>query len=156
MKYILIRKEKVSMWFNPIIQWLLRSPFHGFISKSTMLITYTGRKSGKKHTIPVNYLRMPQGEDEFMATISLRERVWWRNLRGGSPIIVRVRGKDYPATAEVIEDDLNVSKNMSAYLHLFPNLAKYLKIRLDVNGEPRDEDIAIASRSRVFIKTRLT
>jgi deazaflavin-dependent oxidoreductase (nitroreductase family) len=144
-----------SMWFNPIIQWLLRSPLHSFVSKNMMLITYTGRKSGKKYTTPVNYLRMIQGEDQFLATISFRKRVWWRNLRGGSLVTVRIRGKDYPATAEIVEDDLNVAKNLSAYIHLYPGLAKYLKVRLEANEQPNDEDVTIAARTRVFIKTRL-
>ncbi len=142
------------MWFNPIIQWLLSSPFHSFFSKNLMLVTFTGHKSGKKYTTPVNYLQMTQGEDQFFATISTRERVWWRNLRGNSPIAIRVRGKDYPATAEVIEDVSSVAKNLSAYIQLNPGLGKYFKIRIEANGQPNDEDVANAAIERVFIKTR--
>ena len=143
------------MWFDPIMKGLLRSPLHGLISKNMMLITYTGRKSGEKFTTPVNYLSMKQDEHQFLATTSMRERVWWRNLRGGAPVTVRLRGKDYPATAEVIEDELGVAKNLGAYLLLCPDLAKYFKVRLEVNGQPKDEDIVDAARTRVFIKTWL-
>jgi deazaflavin-dependent oxidoreductase (nitroreductase family) len=143
------------MWFNPIIQWLLRSPFHTFVSKNIMLITYTGRKSGKKYTTPVNYLNMIQGDDQFLATISFRERVWWRNLRGCSPVTVWVRGKDYPATSETIEDDSSVARNLNDYIRINPGLAKYLKIKLEANGQPNDEDVTEAAKTRVFIKTRL-
>ena len=66
------------MWFNPIIQWLLRSPLHLMVSKNMMLMTYTGRKSGKIYTTPMNYLAI----GEAFYTISTRERRWWRNLRG--------------------------------------------------------------------------
>ena len=41
--------------FNPFMVWLLRSPLHKLASKNTLLITFTGRKSGKKYTTPVNY-----------------------------------------------------------------------------------------------------
>ena len=51
------------MWFNPMITWLLRSPLHGLVSKSIMLITYKGRKSSKEYTTPVNYLRIMLGQN---------------------------------------------------------------------------------------------
>ena len=143
------------MWFNPIIQWLLRSPFHGFVSKNMMLITYTGRKSGRKYTTPVNYLRMTQGPDKFLATTSSRDRVWWRSLRGGAPVTIRLQGKDFPATAEVIEDDQGVAENLAAYLRQWPVIAKYFDVQLDAEGQPRSEDLTNSARTRVFIKTRL-
>jgi deazaflavin-dependent oxidoreductase (nitroreductase family) len=143
------------MWFNPIIQWLLRSPFHGFVSKNMMLITYTGRKSGKKFTTPVNYLHMTQGQDKFLATTSLRERTWWRNLRGSAPVALRLQGKDLPAAAEVIEDDQGVAENLGAYLRQAPGLAKYFNVRLESTGQLKAEDLANAAKTRVFIKARL-
>jgi len=36
------------MWYNTLMSWLLRSPFHGLLSKSTLLVTVTGRKSGRQ------------------------------------------------------------------------------------------------------------
>lgn len=46
-------------WFmkvqNPFMKWLLRSPFHGAVSRMYLLITFTGRKSGKTYTTPVQY-----------------------------------------------------------------------------------------------------
>jgi hypothetical protein len=33
---------------NGFITWLLRSPFHGLLRKGMMLITVTGRKTGKQ------------------------------------------------------------------------------------------------------------
>ena len=50
--------------YNPIIIWLLRSPLHSLMDKSTILVTITGRKSGKKYTIPVSYMR--DGDTLFM------------------------------------------------------------------------------------------
>jgi hypothetical protein len=35
--------------------WLLRSPWHGIITKDFMLVTVMGRKSGKACRTPVNY-----------------------------------------------------------------------------------------------------
>jgi len=42
---------------NPLMKALLYSPLHGEVSKSLMLLSFTGRKSGMKFTPPVGYLR---------------------------------------------------------------------------------------------------
>jgi hypothetical protein len=74
------------MWFNPIMSWMLRSPLHSIVSKNMMLMTYTGRKSGKSYTTPMNYLEMNGG----LYTNSYRDRAWWRNLRGGAEVTLRL------------------------------------------------------------------
>lgn len=37
---------RIQKLYNPLVSWLLRSPLHGVMSKSTMLVTFTGQKSG--------------------------------------------------------------------------------------------------------------
>ena len=41
--------------FNPFMKTVLRSPLHGMISRRLLLITFTGRKSGKVFTTPISY-----------------------------------------------------------------------------------------------------
>jgi deazaflavin-dependent oxidoreductase (nitroreductase family) len=144
------------MWFNPIIEWLLRSPFHSFVSKNMMLITYIGRKSGKKYTTPVNYLNMVQDGDQFLATTSIRERTWWRNLRDRKPFTVRLQGKDYSAASDVIEDEQGVIENLAAYFQQWPDGAKYFEVGIDSEGQPKIEDLSRVAKTRVFIKTYLS
>jgi len=60
--------------YNPIVIWLLHSPLHSLVDKSTILVTITGRKSGKMYTVPVSYIR--DGDMLFM--ISQREHTWWK------------------------------------------------------------------------------
>ena len=74
--------------YNPIVSWLLRSPLQGLMSTSTMLITFSERKSGKTYTTPVNYVQ----DDHTLLVVSPKDRLWWRNLRGGAPVTVFVRG----------------------------------------------------------------
>lgn len=63
--------------YNPVVAWILRSPLHGVMSRSTMLLNYTGRKSGRTYTTPVNYVRDGDG----LLCVGAREHTWWRNLR---------------------------------------------------------------------------
>jgi len=143
------------MWFNPIMTWLLRSPLHGFISSNTMLMTYTGRKSGKTFTTPMNYLRMQDDEGEYLLTTSTRERTWWRNLRGGASVTLRLQGKDLPTRAEAIEDEPAVAAELGAFFKQAPKMAKYFDVRLDADGKPEKDDLMKAAQARVVVRSAL-
>lgn len=135
------------MWFNPIMRWLLRSPLHFTLSKNTMLMTYTGRKSGKVYTVPMNYLDI----EGVLYTISSRERTWWRNLRGGAEVTLRLKGEDKKAWAEAIEDQAEVAERLSLYFKTAPQIARYMKVRIDVDGSPNAEDIHRLSIEQVVV-----
>ncbi len=77
---------------------LLRSRLHGLLSGGLMLVTVTGRRTGRRYTTPVNYVR----RDDVLTVFSRRERTWWRNLRGGAPVTVRLRGHDLGGFGEVV------------------------------------------------------
>ena len=82
---------------NPAMRVILRSPLHALVSGSTMLVTVTGRRSGQTYTTPVNYVR----EGDTVTVFSWCDRTWWRNLRGGAPVTLRLRGRDLRGTGEV-------------------------------------------------------
>lgn len=135
------------MWFNPIMRWLLCSPLHFTVSKNTMLMTYTGRKSGKIYTVPMNYLEI----EGVFYTISSRERTWWRNLRGGAEVTLRLKGEDKKAWAEAIEDQAGVTEKLSLYFKTAPQIARYMKVRIDVDGCPNAEDIHRLTQEKVMV-----
>lgn len=76
------------MWYNSIMAAVLRSPLHGMLSKNMMLITVTGKKTGRQYTTPVSYSQ----QGEVLWVISNRERTWWRNLSGGAPVRLVFKG----------------------------------------------------------------
>lgn len=137
--------------FNPFMLWLLRSPFHLLLSSVVMVITYTGRKSGKTYSLPVNYIRV----GENLLTISLSKRTWWRNLRRGAAVTLRLRGKELPARAEVFEDSTSVVQGLAELVRASPRYATYLKVKRDERGQPSMVDLDIAARDRVLIKTKI-
>ncbi len=139
------------MWYNGLMTWLLRSPLHGLLDKSFMLVTYTGRQSGRRYSTPVNYSQ----EGNVLTVVSLRSRHWWRNVRGGRPLTLYVRGRDAKATGTVIEDEQGVSANLLTYLRKTPQLAKYFDVTLDPDGLPNREDVARAARNRVIVQAQL-
>jgi deazaflavin-dependent oxidoreductase (nitroreductase family) len=83
---------------NPIVGALLHSPLHGVLSRETMLITFTGRKTGQRYTTPVSYVR---DGDRIRVFTGFR---WWRNLRTRPDVEVLVAGATLQGTAEVVID----------------------------------------------------
>ena len=139
------------MWYNPIIVAILRSPLQGMISSGIMLVTMTGRKSGRRLRLPVNYVRDGEEED-LLWTTSLRKRTWWRNLRGGAPVTLRLRGKNRPATGTAIEDEEGVTEALIRYLQEVPDFAKHFDIGLDDERKPIRTDVMQAAQKRVMIR----
>lgn len=86
------------MWYNPLITFLLRSPLHPFVSGLYLLITFTGQKTGRTYTTPVQY----QQSGSTLKFVTRRSRAWWRNLRGGAAVALRLRGQERHGVAEVL------------------------------------------------------
>lgn len=139
------------MWYNGIIKGLLRSPLHRLMSNSTLLITYSGRKSGKLYTTPVNYVQT----DQDVLVTSMRGRTWWRNLLEGAPVVVRLKGKDYEGVAHALTEPDEIAKGLMAYLRLVPRQARYFGVGLDSDGLPVQEDVKTAAQERVVVSIRL-
>ena len=87
--------------YNPLVKWVLRSPLHPLMSKSVTLISFTGRKSGKPYSTPINYAM----DGNTVTLITRRSRAWWKNLQGGAPVTVIVQGKEQSGTAEAVTPD---------------------------------------------------
>jgi len=110
-----------------VVAALLRSPLHRVASGQLLLITYTGRRTGRSFTTPAMYART--GDDLVVHVAHAERKVWWRNLRGGAPVRVRLRGRDYDAEAEVVTGDASLEE---AYLARFPRERE----RVDEPAEP--------------------
>lgn len=139
------------MWYNSIIRWILSSPIHGLMSENMMLISFKGRNSGKKYTIPVNYVRC----DSVFLVTSYRHRTWWRNLRGGALVTLHVRGQKLKGMGETITSERDVAKHLRDYLQRIHKHAKYFNVSLDPDGNPNPADIDRAAHDRIGVRIQL-
>ena len=135
---------------NDFMVWVLRSPFHGMLSNGMMLITITGRKTGKTYTTPVGYYM----EDGTMWVITSRERKWWKNLQGGAKVDLLLKRKPVQGFADVELDEKSVLARMPEYLRHIPQAAKPMKIRME-DGKPNQEDVATSAKDRLFVKIKV-
>lgn len=86
---------------NAVVATLLRSRLHWVFSKGVMLITVTGRKSGRRYTTPVQYIRV----ERAIWALSRRNRRWWRNIGTGSPVAILLKRQAVNGHAEVMVTD---------------------------------------------------
>jgi hypothetical protein len=137
--------------FNRFIVWLARSRLHRFVSKSIVVLEYIGRRSGKQFAVPVNYaIRVRDGHRRLWIS-SRRDRVWWRNFRGGNRAEIVLSGKRIPIELYSVTDKKEVADGIHEYLQAIPNAARYFGIGLDETGQPTFEDIQKVSADRVMV-----
>jgi deazaflavin-dependent oxidoreductase (nitroreductase family) len=128
---------------------MLRSPLHGLVSKDMMLITVSGRKTGKQYTIPVSYAR----DGDLVICSADRSRGWWKNVRSGETVTMQLRGRKVPGRARVIADDKEaLIKGIETMLVQVPRDASHVDIRLDENNMPLAEDLVRATDFRIIIE----
>ena len=135
---------------NDFMSWVLRSPFHAMLSNGTMLITVTGRKTGKRYTTPVGFYK----EDGCLWIVTNRDRTWWRNLQGGADVDLLLRRKPVKGFAETELDCKAVESRMHEYIQHIPQAAKPMGIRVE-NKIPNAEDVARVARDRLFVKIKM-
>lgn len=85
---------------NPVIAAVLRSRLHGLLSPGLMLLTVTGRRTGRRYTIPVGYQR--DGEIVTVMVSKAPRKHWWRNYREPAPVELWLRGRARFGRAEVV------------------------------------------------------
>jgi deazaflavin-dependent oxidoreductase (nitroreductase family) len=134
---------------NGFITWLLRSPFHGLLSKGMMLITVTGRKTGKQYTTPVGFFQ----NHGFYWILTSRNRTWWKNLQGGAEVSLWLRRKSVNAFAEPQLQSTTVETLLGEYVSHIPQAAKSMGIRVE-NGVANREDIARLAKDRLFVRVK--
>ena len=135
---------------NHAMRLVLRSPVHGMVSKTVLLITFTGRKSGKTYTTPVSYSQ--HGDQVTIFT----HADWWKNLRGGASVTLNLRGREVQGLAvPVAGDKLTVAAGLMAHLRKVPSDATFYGVTFDDHKNPRAEEAEKAAQTVVMVRIRL-
>ncbi|WP_446225529.1 nitroreductase/quinone reductase family protein [Nocardia sp. IBHARD005] len=73
------------------------------LGRSFAQISYTGRRSGRTFTTPVNYRR--SGDEYLIGAAMPDKKKWWRNfLDAGAPVTLRIDGVDHSGHAVAHRD----------------------------------------------------
>jgi hypothetical protein len=92
------RRARRMKIINVPMRRLLSLPFPTPLSRQLMLLTITGRKTGRRYRQPVSYLR---DADTLLTPGGGR---WTLNLRNGQPIPIRLNGRHRQARPELVSN----------------------------------------------------
>jgi len=138
---------KILKVANPLVGVLLRSPLHRMLDKDLMLVTVTGRKSGRAYRIPLGRHESDDGTFVLMAGGN-----WRHNLRGGADVRVHVDGREHPGHA-VLEEDPDLAAE--ALKKIFDQAgARALAVKVNVDRPLTVDEMRplLASRAIAYLK----
>jgi deazaflavin-dependent oxidoreductase (nitroreductase family) len=146
--------DKIFRHFNPLICWILRSPLHWILSPGLLLLTFTGRRSGRQYTIPVGYQRF----DDTVVILASRKfvKTWWRNYQEPGAVALRIKGRDMPGTAEVVPPESpEFGERFDASFQRMPWLGKQFGIRYDKKTGLTADQIAVVRGQGAAVRVSL-
>jgi deazaflavin-dependent oxidoreductase (nitroreductase family) len=130
---------------NDFVAFCLRTPLYLLLG-DTLLITVTGRRTGRRYTTPVNFVR----GNGFIWILTTRKRTWWRNARSAT-VRLRLRGREFEAHAEAVLDEPAVARQLQEYLRAHPAAARALGVRK--HGDQLNQaDVARLAHERLFVR----
>jgi deazaflavin-dependent oxidoreductase (nitroreductase family) len=128
-------------WVNRIMIRLLHSSLSRLVDGGVMLLTVTGRRTGRTYTLPVQYVR--DGQTLWVYAGGSDAKTWWRNLVDGADMEVLLRRRMHAATgiAHVHADAPGtVEQGLRRYIDRFPAASRRLGNADD--GRPAFEQAA--------------
>jgi deazaflavin-dependent oxidoreductase (nitroreductase family) len=122
------RRARIMRAVNVPMRAVLGLPFPTPLSRNLMLISYTGRKTGKPYRQPVSYVR---DGDTLLTPGGGR---WTLNLAGGRPVRIRLRGRDVAAGAELVTDAAEVERLFGVIAAKNPAAGRFIPIPRQPDG----------------------
>jgi deazaflavin-dependent oxidoreductase (nitroreductase family) len=124
---------------NRVMRVLLRTPLVcRLIGRWLITVYVVGRKSGTRYILPVAYTR--DGDALVIGT----PFGWARNLSTGTPVTIRLKGRQREADVQVITDEAGVVDAFRLMAMDNRNFASFNKIGFDSQGRPNADDLHLA------------
>jgi len=136
--------ERISVWMEveilsrltprdapgPFFKWVFKAPILYYnlglgwmLGKRFLLLTTTGRRSGKPHRTPLEFVYNPL-EDMYRVSPGWGAKTdWYRNLRNDPHVTVQVGRRKFAAIAEPAPDEES-AKFMQTVSHRHPGMDK--------------------------------
>lgn len=103
------------------------------VGRIVLLLTTTGRRSGKKRVTPLQYELI--GEDYFLGAARGLKADWVRNIQSNPRVEIRVGAKCFQGIAEVTTDPSKFADFMEVRLARHPHMIGFIMEK--AHGLPR-------------------
>ena len=131
------RRSRIFRIVNVPMRAVLSLPFPTPLSRNLMLVSYTGRKSGRGYRQPLSYAR------DGAALLTPGGGRWTLNMEGGRPVRIRLRGHEVPARPELVRDPGEVERLLDVIVAGNPSAARFIPLPRLADG--RLEPTALAA-----------
>jgi hypothetical protein len=131
-------RSRVFSILNPFMRFMLHLPIKR-MQERLLLLSFTGRKSGKHITLPLSY-----AEDGNGSLLIPGGGAWKVNLGPGRPIRVRLRGKELAADPEVIWDATEIERLLPRLFKHNPRAEDFVGVPIASDGKPDRAKLAQA------------
>lgn len=136
---------KLALRFLGLQNFLLRKDWLGGMGEAVLVITTTGRRSGKPVSTPIGYVR----DGDTLAALSYPTSNWYRNLRQTPEALLEIRGKAIQVRARFVDDEPGRQRLVELYRQQRPkNFRMFFNVALDA---PPDE-LARGIAARAFVR----
>ena len=132
------RRSKIFRFVNVPMRAVLSLPFPTPLSRNLMLVSYTGRKSGRSYRQPLSYAR------DGAELLTPGGGKWTLNIEGGRPVRIRLRGRDVPARPELVREPGEVERLLDVIVRENPPAARYIPLPRLANGRLEPNALAAA------------
>jgi hypothetical protein len=129
-------RARIFHILNPVMRRLLRLPLRP-LQERLLLLSFTGRKSGRKFTIPISYFEEPDG-----GLLVPGGGAWKWNLGEGRPVQIRLRSTDRPARSDMIRDPAEISRLLPQMMAANPRVGMFVGVPLGPDGTPDQGKLA--------------
>ena len=135
------RRARIMRAVNVPMRAVLSLPVATPLSGNLMLVSYTGRKSGKAYRQPVSYVR---SGDVLLTPGGGR---WTLNLADGRPARIRLRGHDTPTRPELVTDPAEAERLLRVIAANNPRAARFIPIPRRADGRLDPDALGAALRN---------
>jgi hypothetical protein len=143
--------DLVTRLVNPLARMLLRSPLGGPLRRRYMLIEFTGRRSGRRYTVPVTVHRTAgaPAADPYGGLYVLTSAAWRLNFRGGADVRVMLDGRTIPMRGVLVDDPGTVAPVYARRIAEYGRRMAQIEIAIKINVPriPTVEELTEAAAS---------
>ena len=140
--------ESLFPLINLLMSLLLRSPLHGVMSSSVLLLSFYGRRTGRHISLPLRYMKSDTG----VVCFTTDNATWWRNFEAPHPVDVLVAGEALSGVASAERVAAGESLDaLRSFLSRFPSDAAYHDVSV-VRGIPSEAELTRTSLRSVRVQ----
>ncbi len=121
-------QARVMSGLNVPMRVFLGLPFPTPLSGRLMLVSFTGRKTGKAYRQPVSYVQ------DGNTLLTPGGGKWKWNLKEGQPVRIRLRGRDVLARPELIKDLDKVERLLAVMTAANPTVNAFVGVPKGPDG----------------------